>query len=108
METSETLRDMFEDQARWRREKAVECPDDSRNKIAAEIFDKLAATSADVSENVLRASGELFENFPDSEVWGEMLRRVGFWYFPEPETAERFLLDFIANRTSGELGSRGA
>lgn len=44
------LQDSFERQAEWRREKAVQYPDDAtRNLSAAETFDKLAATIKDVS-----------------------------------------------------------
>lgn len=44
------LKDSFEMQAEWRREKAAEFPDDAkRNMDAAEVFDKLAATVKDVT-----------------------------------------------------------
>jgi hypothetical protein len=92
------LKEEFERQAEWRRQKASEYPDDSRNLEAAQLFDKLAATVNDVDLAVLRAWRELFEDLPDSEEYNEMMRQVGFHIFPE--TADEFVRRFIASITS--------
>jgi hypothetical protein len=54
--TRQELQEEFERQAEWRRMKADEYPDDdTRNIEAAEIFDRLAATVADIKSYQLDA-----------------------------------------------------
>lgn len=95
------LRDEFEDQARRRREKADEYPQDERNLVAAEIFDKLAATADAIPDDVLAAYFELEQDnddpFRDSERHSEMLREIGF--HSAYDTAEEFVRAYIADRT---------
>ena len=88
----------FESQAEWRREKQKEYPNDKRNSEAAEIFDRLADTSLAIPADVFGAYLELFEDGPDAERNSEMMRQVGFHYWPE--NAEQFVRDFIADRTT--------
>jgi hypothetical protein len=94
------LREAFEDQAEWRREKAKQYPDDERNLAAAAIFDRLAATVDAIPEDVFVAFTELGpdvdDGFRDLERWTEMLGDVGF--NSAPETAEDFVRSFIADR----------
>jgi hypothetical protein len=97
------LRETFEWQADWRREKAVEYPDDVRNLEAARVLDRLAATADAVPPDVVAAYEGLFEDAPDSEEWSDMLREVGFhgWY----DTAEEFVREFIERRREDRLRS---
>ena len=91
------LREEFERQAKCRRIKAADSPDDARNEEAAEIFDKLAASTRDIDLAVLQAYRELQEGFEDSEEHSEIMRQVGFYWWPE--SAEEFRRKFIAERT---------
>ena len=96
-EQREMLRETFERQAEWWREKPNEYPDDERTEAAA-IFDKLAATVNAIPADVLSAYYALFDDLTDKEVELEMLRRVGLEQ--APETAEEYVRAFIAERTS--------
>jgi len=103
----EDIKTTFESQAEWRREKASEYPDDKRNLQAAELFDKLAATVADISPQVMNAYRDHFlgRNRHDPlravEVEQEHLRGVGF--HARPQNAEEFLRDLIEDiRKVGE------
>jgi hypothetical protein len=95
------LQDVFEEQARWRREKAEQYPNDERNLEAAAIFDHLAATVGAIPEDVFVVFSELGpdvdDGFRDAERWSEMLCEVGF--HSVPETAEDFVRSYIADRT---------
>ena len=95
------LRDEFAEQARWRREKAEQYPDDDRNLVAAAIFDRLTATADAIPEDVFVTFAELGsdvdDGFLDNERWSEMLREVGVR--SAPDTAEEFLRSYIADRT---------
>jgi hypothetical protein len=92
------LRDDFQEQAEWRREKAEQCPDDERHLHAAAIFDRLAATVDAIPQDVFTAFSKLeVDDGPlDVERWAEMLRDVGFG--SSPKSAEEFIRSFIADR----------
>lgn len=94
----------FSRQAEWRREKALQYPNDKRNKEAAEIIDRLASTAYFCPPDVVAAAMELFDDYPDAEVWRNMLKDVGFWSFPS--TAEEFCRDFIAQQTTGRVAAQ--
>ena len=96
-----TLQEIFQEQARWRREQAKEYPDnDVRNQAAANIFDRLAATAEKVPPDVLAAFVELVgDEFRELEVLQKMLRQVGF--VSTYDTAEDFVRALIANRKAG-------
>jgi hypothetical protein len=95
-----TLQEIFQEQARWRREKAKEYPDDVRNQDAANIFDRLAATAEKVPPDVLAAFVELVgDEFRELEALQEMLRQVAF--VSTYDTAEDFVRALIANRKAG-------
>jgi hypothetical protein len=95
------LRDVFEGQARWRREKAKEFPDDARNLEAAAIFDRLAGTADAVSDDYLTAFYELGDDVPDglreSESFSEFLRNVGFQ--SDFKSAVDLVKTYVAKRT---------
>jgi len=89
------LAEEFTFQAAWRREKATEYPDDTRNLEAAALLDRLAKSVADCPPEVIEAAGELFEDSTEAEDWSEMMRQVGFHSWPK--TAEEFLREFISH-----------
>ncbi len=60
-EIREALRLDFEQTADWRRSKAAEYPEDSRNLEAAALLDKLAASVETVAPDLL---GPLFSMVP--------------------------------------------
>jgi hypothetical protein len=91
------LVEIFEGKAEWRRQKAVEHPDNRRNLKAATIFDRLAKSVDGVSPTTLNAFFELYEDYEGEEL-SEELRQVGF--HSDPKTAEDFCRSYIASRTS--------
>src|SRR5580700_7983784 len=99
MSLNDNLREDFERQAEWRREKVKEYPDDKRNLEAIEILERLAGTADDCPHEVIAVSGEFFEedggSLQASEKWSEMMRQIGFDW--EPKDAEAFCREFIAN-----------
>jgi hypothetical protein len=86
------FKDSFLNAAEFRRQKATEYPDDSRNLEAARLLEKLAATADAVDPALIKSYGELY----DSEVHADMLRQIGFHIWPD--TATEFVQDFIASR----------
>lgn len=98
-EIREALRLDFEQTADWRRSKAAEYPEDSRNLEAAALLDKLAASVEIVAPALLDAYGSLRDNYMDSEQHSEMFRQIGFHSWPE--TAEDFVKACIADRAMG-------
>jgi hypothetical protein len=98
-EIREALRLDFEQTADWRRSKAAEDPEDSRNLEAAALLDKLAASVETVAPDFLDAYGSLQDDYMDSERHSEMLRQIGFHSWPE--TAEDFVKACIADRAMG-------
>ena len=95
-EIREALRLDFEQTADWRRSKAAEYPEDSRNLEAAALLDKLAASVETVAPDLLAAYGSLRDDYMDSEQHSEMFRQIGFHSWPE--TAEDFVKACIADR----------
>ena len=97
-EIREALRLDFEQTADWRRSKAAEYPEDSRNLEAAALLDKLAASVETVAPDLLAAYGSLRDDYMDSEQHSEMFRQIGFHSWPE--TAEDFVMACIADRAT--------
>ena len=97
------LKEEFEFAAEWRRTVAAEHLDDRRNLNAAQCLDKLAQTVGAINPAVLEAFEELFDGddvaFRDGETYQEMLRQIGFHYWPD--TAEDFCRDVISRQTGG-------
>jgi hypothetical protein len=87
--------------AEWRRARSIEYPDDRRNVEAAEILDRLARTVKQVDPAMLAAYAALFDDLQDSERKSELLRQIGFHWWPE--TATEFVSRFISER-SGKSG----
>jgi hypothetical protein len=103
--TRQELQEELEHQAERRRIKADEYADDTRNIEAAEIFDRLAATVADIKSYQFDAL-LVFDDTSDVELWNEMLRRVGFSLWPE--TAGEFVRRYAAEREDAAYGTPGA
>jgi len=103
--TRHELQEQFERQAKWRRIRADEHPEDTRNIEAAEIFDKLAATVGDIKSYQFDTL-LVFDDTSDLEAWNEMLRRVGFSLWPE--TAVEFVRRYAAEREDAAYGTPGA
>src|SRR5215467_14101870 len=74
--TRKLLKDELEEEAQWRRQKAVEYPHDRRNLDSAEEYERLAKTVKDIPDDLLVAYSEAFEDVPDSERWQEMLKDI--------------------------------
>lgn len=89
------LKDDFANSAEWRREKAIEYPDDERNVDAAQLLDELARTVDDVDDDLLKAFENMFaeSNSRAVELYGQALRDVGF--SSAPSNASEFVRDFI-------------
>jgi hypothetical protein len=97
-DTREMLKAELEEQAEWRRRKAVEYPDDRRNLDSAEEYERLAKTVKDIPEALLDAYSEAFEaveDAPDSERWQEMLKDIfrGFSDFANATEMVRAFVD---------------
>jgi len=92
------LVDIFEGKAEWRRQRAVEHPDDKRNLDAATILDRLAKSVDSVPPSTLNSFFELYEDYEGEEL-SEELRQVGF--HSDPKTADDFCRSYIAGRTIG-------
>lgn len=95
--------EVLETNAEWRREKAVEFPEDAeRNNAAAEASDELATIfrNDDTEEDILAEYAEMFDDDNPSvdptsahEAQGIVLRSIGFGN--NFSTAEGFLQDVI-------------
>lgn len=90
------LQDAFKQTAEWRREKAAEHPDDTRNAEAAILLDRLAATVEDTLLPTLLRYHELFSDDDPSvlERQNDLLKEIGFHRWPKD--AEDFLTEFLA------------
>lgn len=91
------LKKEFEHMAEWRREKAAERPNDTRNTEAAACLDRLAGTVEACPREVIEAARALLDPYPDSEVWLQKMRGVGFHDWPD--TAEEFCQSIISAST---------
>jgi predicted P-loop ATPase/GTPase len=90
------LKEDFANEAEWRREKAIEHPDDERNVDAAQLLDELARTVDDVDDDLLEAFENMFaesDSYRAVELLGQALRDVGF--SSAPSNASEFVRDFI-------------
>jgi hypothetical protein len=88
------LNETFSEQADWREQKAKEFPDDDRNAAAAKLLRAMAQSSSAVPQDLLSEVEALSADSDNMEAWSEKLRQVGFG--SNQETAEGFLLDYIA------------
>jgi hypothetical protein len=80
--------------AEWRRQRAIEHPDDQRNLEA--ILDRLAHSVDDIDPILLGAFIELYDDPEAAEAWGELVRQVGFE--SSPGDVAELVREFIAHR----------
>jgi hypothetical protein len=88
------LKAELEETAEWRLRKAVEYPDDRRNRDSATEYDRLAKTVKDIPDDVLVAYAEAFEDLPDSERWQELLKDI-FRGFSDAANATELVQAFL-------------
>ena len=79
------LKEEFEREAEWRRQKAAEYPDDKRNLDSAAGYDRLAATVGDVSDELMVAYVECFRH--GGGVRGVGRRDRGGWNYAQAVAA---------------------
>jgi hypothetical protein len=84
--TRELLKAELEEKVDWRRRKAVEYPNDRRNRDAAKEYERLAKTVKDIPDDLLVEYLEAFEDAPDSERWHEMLNDIFRGFGPADAT----------------------
>ena len=77
----EDLRADFEHQARFRRRKFRQY-NDPRCAQAAEMFEELAQTVADVCDVSILAYDQLLDDMPDDSYHDVVMRSLGFRYTP--------------------------
>jgi hypothetical protein len=65
---------------------------------AAEAFERLAVSSPSIPADVFAEHIQLFDDLRARDCYDEMVLSIGFDYFPE--SAERFIRDFIARQTN--------
>ncbi len=91
------LRAEFLRQAEVQRERSAQTPDDFRYEEAANIFEKMAASVPSIEQIVLQPYKELFDDLADKEAHSELIREVGFSWWPH--SADEFCRRFITERT---------
>jgi len=94
------LKEEFEREADWRREKAVEYPEDERNLESAAEYDRLAATVDVVPDELIVAYRECFDDERDVELHQELMKSV--FHCGAPPSATEFLKRFISRVNLGE------
>jgi hypothetical protein len=87
----------LENSAGWRRQKAQQYPEDTRNLEAAALLDRLAvevrALTGSEIHHQLSATAEKCDDFCSFfESWSEYKRRIGFWEFPN---GQEYLSDML-------------
>jgi hypothetical protein len=88
------LKTELEEQAEWRRQRAVEYPDDRRNLDSAEEYERLAKTVKDIPDDVLVAYSGAIADEPDVELWQETLKDI-FRGFFDPADATELVQSFV-------------
>ena len=100
-ETAVILKNEFMKTANWRREQAIDYPDDRWNFEAVVLLERLANTVDEIDPRLLEAYVGLWEGdgLSGAETQSEMLRGVAFTW--APQTASEFVSEFISKMTSG-------
>jgi hypothetical protein len=100
-ETAVTLKNEFLKTANWRREQAIDYPDDKWNFEAVALLDRLANTVDEIDPRLLEAYAGFWkgDGLSGAETQSEMLRGVAFDW--APQTASEFVSEFISKMTSG-------
>ena len=92
-----SLKSDFLDAATRRRDEATKSPLDERYHEAMQLLAALAATVDQIEPSLLAAYAELWEGPVESEAHAELLREVGFGFWPS--TAAEFFSRFISKLT---------
>ena len=92
-----SLKSDFLDAATRRRDEAAKSPLDERYNEAMQLLAVLAATVDQIEPSLLAAYAELWEGPVESEAHAELLREVGFSFWPS--TAAEFVSRFISKLT---------
>jgi len=95
-ERREMLKDDFQFQAEWRKQKSIEYPEDRRNIDAHNILLRIASTVDSLTDEEIQTFYDEFDSdgpLDACEKWNEMLRRVGF--SSAPDHAREMLHEFI-------------
>jgi hypothetical protein len=92
-----SLKSDFLDAATRRRDEATKSPFDERYHEAMQLLAVLAATVDQIQPGLLEAYAELWEGPVESEAHAELLREVGFSFWPS--TAAEFVSRFISKLT---------
>jgi hypothetical protein len=87
----------FLEAATFRRDEATKIPFDERYYEAMKLLAVLAATVDQIEPSLLAAYAELWEGPVESEAHSELLRQVGFSFWPS--TAAEFVSRFISKLT---------
>jgi hypothetical protein len=100
-ETAVILKNEFLKTANWRREQAIDYPDDKWNFEAVVLLERLANTVDEIDPPLLEAYVGLCERdgLSGAETQTEMLRGVAFNW--APQTASEFVSEFNSKMTSG-------
>jgi hypothetical protein len=96
-EAAASLKSDFLDAATRRGDEATKSPLDERHHEATKLLSALAATVDQIEPSLLAAYAELWEGPVESEVHAELLREVGFNFWPG--TASEFVSRFISKLT---------
>jgi hypothetical protein len=91
------LKSDFQEAAIRRREEATKTPLDERYYEAMKLLAALADTVDQIEPSLLAAYAELWEGPVESEAHSELLRQVGFSFWPS--TAAEFVSRFISKLT---------
>ena len=92
-----SLKSDFLDAATRRRDEATKSPLDERYHEAMQLLAALAATVDQIEPSLLAAYAELWEGPVEFEAHAELLREVGFGFWPN--TAAEFVSRFISKLT---------
>jgi hypothetical protein len=92
-----SLKHGFLTTADWRRDEALRHLTDERHMDAMQLLLGLAGTVDQIEPSLLSAYAELWEGPVESEVHSELLREVGFTFWPD--TAAEFVSRFISKLT---------
>jgi hypothetical protein len=93
----------LEASAEWRRGKAQQYPEDTRNLEAAQLLDRLAVeiralTGSETHRQLSATAEKCDDDFCSfSESWSEYKRRIGFWEFPD---GQEYLSDMLKTMLS--------
>jgi len=98
-ETAVTLKNEFLKTANWRREQAIDYPDDKWNFEAVALLDRLTNTVDEIHPRLLEAYAWEGDGLSGAETQSEMLRAVAFDW--APQTASEFVSEFISKMRSG-------